>query len=185
MARLKAFIWGKKNFCTMDGFFRILQKALSELICTRLYLLILVFVQFWFVNHWANQKMFTWKRSGSNQNYQDKNDFGKNALFLQWVKNLWLCLCDILNWPVVQKFSELFFRIFKKFPSPANMFRIVIEHFIFSLTQMIMLQPVSPLLQSNSSFSIKIRNYNWWQVNKRLHDFFLQQTWGLTLQRFR
>ena len=40
MARLKAFIWGSFSFCTMDGFFRILQKALSELICTRLYILI-------------------------------------------------------------------------------------------------------------------------------------------------
>ena len=32
-----AFIWGSVYFCTMNGFFRILKKALSELICTRLY----------------------------------------------------------------------------------------------------------------------------------------------------
>ena len=31
-------IWGIIFFCTMDGFFRILEKRLSELICTRLYL---------------------------------------------------------------------------------------------------------------------------------------------------
>jgi hypothetical protein len=33
------FIWGIIYFCTMDGFFRILEKISSELICTRLYLL--------------------------------------------------------------------------------------------------------------------------------------------------
>ena len=31
-----AFIWGSICFCTMVGFFRILKKALSKLICTRL-----------------------------------------------------------------------------------------------------------------------------------------------------
>ena len=36
---LKAFIWGIIHFCTMDGFFRILENTSSELICTRLYLL--------------------------------------------------------------------------------------------------------------------------------------------------
>ena len=30
------FIWGIIYFCTMDGFFRILEKTSSELICTRL-----------------------------------------------------------------------------------------------------------------------------------------------------
>ena len=29
---------GSVYFCTMDGFFRILKKVVSELICTRLYL---------------------------------------------------------------------------------------------------------------------------------------------------
>ena len=33
-----AFTWGIIYFCTMDGFFRILEKNSSELICTRLYL---------------------------------------------------------------------------------------------------------------------------------------------------
>ena len=33
------FIWGIIFFCSMDGFFRILEKTSSELICTRLYLL--------------------------------------------------------------------------------------------------------------------------------------------------
>ena len=33
-----AFIWGIIYFCNMDGFFRILKKAVSELICTRLYI---------------------------------------------------------------------------------------------------------------------------------------------------
>ena len=32
------FIWGIINFCTMDGFFGILEKTSSELICTGLYL---------------------------------------------------------------------------------------------------------------------------------------------------
>ena len=32
-----ALIWGILYFCTMDRFFRILKKGLSELICTRLY----------------------------------------------------------------------------------------------------------------------------------------------------
>ena len=31
----RRFIWGSVYFCTMDGFFRILNKALSKLICTR------------------------------------------------------------------------------------------------------------------------------------------------------
>ena len=35
--RPKAFIWGLVFFCTMDGFFRILEMTSSELICTRLY----------------------------------------------------------------------------------------------------------------------------------------------------
>ena len=33
----RRFIWGSIYSCTMDGFFRILKKAVSELICTRLY----------------------------------------------------------------------------------------------------------------------------------------------------
>ena len=32
-----SFIWGIIFFCSMDGFFRILEKRQSELICTRLY----------------------------------------------------------------------------------------------------------------------------------------------------
>ena len=32
------FIWGIIFFCTMDGFFRILENTSSELICTRLYI---------------------------------------------------------------------------------------------------------------------------------------------------
>ena len=32
------FIWGIIFFCTMDGFSRILEKKLSKLLCTRLYL---------------------------------------------------------------------------------------------------------------------------------------------------
>ena len=35
----RRFIWGSIYSCTMDGFFRIFKKAVSELICTRLYLL--------------------------------------------------------------------------------------------------------------------------------------------------
>ena len=34
----RRFIWGSIYSCTMDGFFRIFKKAVSELICTRLYL---------------------------------------------------------------------------------------------------------------------------------------------------
>ena len=34
----RAFIWDSIYFCNVDGFFRILKKALSELICTRLYI---------------------------------------------------------------------------------------------------------------------------------------------------
>ena len=37
LKRPKAFIRGIIFFCTMDGFFRILEKTSSELICTRLY----------------------------------------------------------------------------------------------------------------------------------------------------
>ena len=39
LKRPKAFIWGIIFFCTMDGFFRILEKTASELICTQLYIL--------------------------------------------------------------------------------------------------------------------------------------------------
>ena len=38
----RRFIWGSIYSCTMDGFFRIFKKAVSELICTRLYLHCLV-----------------------------------------------------------------------------------------------------------------------------------------------
>ena len=38
MSITKPFIWGSVCFCTMDGFFRIFKKAVSELICTRLYM---------------------------------------------------------------------------------------------------------------------------------------------------
>ena len=34
----RRFIWGSIYSCTTDGFFRIFEKAVSELICTRLYL---------------------------------------------------------------------------------------------------------------------------------------------------
>ena len=33
----RRFIWGSIYSCTMDGFFTIFKKAVSELICTRLY----------------------------------------------------------------------------------------------------------------------------------------------------
>ena len=33
----RRFIWGSIYSCTIDGFFRIFKKAVSELICTRLY----------------------------------------------------------------------------------------------------------------------------------------------------
>ena len=39
LKRPKAFIWGIIFFCTMDEFFRILEKTSSELICTRLYVM--------------------------------------------------------------------------------------------------------------------------------------------------
>ena len=35
------FIWGSDYFCTKDGFFRILKKNLSEVISTRLYLVLI------------------------------------------------------------------------------------------------------------------------------------------------
>ena len=34
----RSFIWGSIYSCTMDGFFTIFKKAVSELICTRLYI---------------------------------------------------------------------------------------------------------------------------------------------------
>ena len=34
----RRFIWGSIYSCTMGGFFRIFKKAVSELICTRLYI---------------------------------------------------------------------------------------------------------------------------------------------------
>ena len=34
------FVWGIVYFCTMDGFFRILEKTSSKIICTRLYVLV-------------------------------------------------------------------------------------------------------------------------------------------------
>ena len=33
-----SFIWGNNFFCTMDGFSRILEKKLFQLLCTRLYI---------------------------------------------------------------------------------------------------------------------------------------------------
>ena len=37
MKTSRPFIWGIIYFCNMDGFFRILEKTSSKLICTRLY----------------------------------------------------------------------------------------------------------------------------------------------------
>ena len=44
------FIWGVIYFCTMDGFFRILKKISSKLICTRPYIEICAyfFATWWF-----------------------------------------------------------------------------------------------------------------------------------------
>ena len=41
MKTSRPFIWGIIYFCNMDGFFRILEKTSSKLICTRLYLRLL------------------------------------------------------------------------------------------------------------------------------------------------
>ena len=49
LKRPKAFIWGIIFFCTMDGFFRILEKTSSELICTRLYIVLQRTTFLW---HW-------------------------------------------------------------------------------------------------------------------------------------
>ena len=55
----RRFIWGSVYFCTMDGFFRILKKTVSELICTWLYVsktkrdvLIIIWLQIFAV--WVN-----------------------------------------------------------------------------------------------------------------------------------
>ena len=42
------FIWGIIFFCTMDHFFRILEKKLSELLCTRLYTNMYYFATPWY-----------------------------------------------------------------------------------------------------------------------------------------
>ena len=39
----RRFIWGSIYSCTMDGFFRIFKKTVSELICTRLYVIWILF----------------------------------------------------------------------------------------------------------------------------------------------
>ena len=49
----RRFIWGSVYFCTMDGFFRILKKAVSELICTRLYIVAAA-------TCWRNKLGLTW-----------------------------------------------------------------------------------------------------------------------------
>ena len=48
----RRFIWGRIYSCTMDSFFRTFKKAVSELICTRLYVMakIEVFLTFMLVN---------------------------------------------------------------------------------------------------------------------------------------
>ena len=45
------FIWGIIYFCTMDGFFRILEKTSFQLICTRLYVLLFIKVQLFWEGH--------------------------------------------------------------------------------------------------------------------------------------
>ena len=47
----RRFIWGSIYSCTMDGFFRIFKKAVSELICTRLYQICKSDLLFWAI--WA------------------------------------------------------------------------------------------------------------------------------------
>ena len=56
----RLFIWGIIYFCTINGFFRILEKTSSELICTRLYVLR------WKTFSYKNQSYYT---IGSNHIY--------------------------------------------------------------------------------------------------------------------
>ena len=51
------FIWGILFFCTMDGFSRILEKKLSELLCTQLYIFSMIT---WLICHKVWNSKFNW-----------------------------------------------------------------------------------------------------------------------------
>ena len=56
-----AFKWGIIYFCTMDGFFRILKKALSKLTCTWLYFDFLPRrLYYWYSKHIHKQNPLLW-----------------------------------------------------------------------------------------------------------------------------
>ena len=79
MKRLKALVWGIIYFCTMDGFFRILEKTGSKLICTRLKIVWIVLIT---MKPHANRPLWViiWN----------------NTIHFQWFVNLvfanWICI---------------------------------------------------------------------------------------------
>ena len=76
MKRPNAFIWGIIYFCTMDGFFRILEKRLSELICTRLYVKTQIELEFFCTKSFQNAF-----RSPAKDSY-------KTATLLAWILSI-------------------------------------------------------------------------------------------------
>ena len=54
-----AFVWSIIYFCTMDGFFRILKKISSKLICTRLYLWIALYDYYFYLQKSSENDLVT------------------------------------------------------------------------------------------------------------------------------
>ena len=100
-----AFIWGSIYFCTTDGFFRILKKALSELICTRLFV----------CNAWVS-RISDWSifhamvafgpESAESSSWLQLNENETDPYFLQLSQNMAtnclfnfvLCFSPVLTW---------------------------------------------------------------------------------------
>ena len=85
----RRFIWGSVYFCTVDGFFRILKKAVSELICIRLYPKIYLALCptrpiIWDVFEKSSHHMSIVHASGKNEHFEVQIN---NAICNGWVWN--------------------------------------------------------------------------------------------------
>ena len=83
----RRLIWGSIYSCTMDGFFRIFKKAVSELICTRLYLLKGNKANLWIQLVTVRQNLGMLLQNKLNQKLKlSKNIFYKNVLLNYYSK---------------------------------------------------------------------------------------------------
>ena len=103
------FIWGIIFLCTMNGFFRILEKRLSELICPRLYISQSSRIS-WFVSRWEYVKKVFFEVQESTLFLQHLL-FGRYYRYNFWIMTKWL-------WVYLLHYWNLFVLIIYEYLSP-------------------------------------------------------------------